>query len=104
MWKLLTGDVEQDMFTGPHYPNRTTDEISSNFVGHCAGGCLFELEADPQERHDLAASMPDKVAELYAMVVAHEATAFNPIRGKQDPQSCTTALGEYKGFWGPFIA
>ena len=104
MWKLLTGDVEQDMFTGPHYPNKTTDEISNNFVGHCAGGCLFNVAADPQERYDLAASMPDKVAELYAMVVAHEATAFNPIRGKTDPQSCISALGEYKGFWGPFIA
>ena len=48
--------------------------------------------------------MPDKVAELYAMVVALEATAFNPIRGKTDPQSCINALGEYRGFWGPFIA
>jgi hypothetical protein len=33
LWKLLTGDVAQDVYTGPHYPNSTTNEISANFVG-----------------------------------------------------------------------
>ena len=33
LFKILTGDVQQDCFTGPHYPNSTTDEVSANFVG-----------------------------------------------------------------------
>ena len=39
LWKLLTGDVEQDVYTGPHYPNASTNEISATFVGHCGNGC-----------------------------------------------------------------
>ena len=35
LWKLLTGTVEQDMVTGPAYPNRSTDEVSYDFVRHC---------------------------------------------------------------------
>ena len=27
LWKLLTGDVQQDMYTGPHYPNSSTNEV-----------------------------------------------------------------------------
>jgi hypothetical protein len=47
MWKLLTGDVQQDMYTGPHYPNSSTNEISSNFVGHCGNGCLYNIKVGP---------------------------------------------------------
>jgi hypothetical protein len=28
------------------------------------GGCLFNIETDPTEHHDLAASLPSKVQEL----------------------------------------
>jgi hypothetical protein len=47
MWKLLTGDVQQDMYTGPHYPNSSTNEISNNFVGHCGNGCLYNIKVRP---------------------------------------------------------
>ena len=104
LWKLLTGDVEQDMYTGPHYPNATTDEISNSFVGHCALGCLYNLRDDPLETHDLAATMPAKAAALRAKVEAYETTAFNPDRGNVNPAACDNALGKYGGFWGPFLA
>jgi arylsulfatase I/J len=103
MWKLLTGDVEQDMYTGPHYPNSTTNEISNDFVGHCADGCLYNLMADPLETTDLASQMPAKVAELRTKIEKYESTAFNPKRGGTDPKSCNNALGKYGGFWGPFL-
>ena len=63
-----------------------------------------ELRADPLELHDLAAKMPAKAAELRAKVEAYETTAFNPHRGKTNPQACKKATGPYGGFWGPFIA
>ena len=103
LWKLLTGDVQQAVYTGPHYPNSTTDEISALFVGHCAQGCLYNIAEDPRETTDLATAMPAKVAELYKKVTAYESTAFNPHRGPVDPAACEKALGEYGGFWGPFI-
>lgn len=53
LWKLLTGDVQQDVYMGPHYPNSSTNEVSNNFVGHCANGCLYELRSDPLEAHDV---------------------------------------------------
>lgn len=38
--------------------------------------CLFDLENDEQERHDLAQEMPDLLAELWAELNRSELTAF----------------------------
>ena len=69
LWKLLTGNVDQAVYTGPHYPNATTDMNSASFVGHCAAGCLYNLRDDPLEALDLAAQMPAKAEALRAKVV-----------------------------------
>ena len=103
LWKILTGDVQQDLFTGPHYPNITTNEHSNEFVGHCGNGCLFDLVADPQERHDLAATHPDKLKVMQKKLSEYESTAFNPHRGGINPQACDVAFNKYHGFWGPFL-
>jgi len=103
LWKLLTGTVEQAMYTGPAYPNSTTDEVSSHFVSHCGDGCLFELRADPLETSDLASRHPQRLARLRAKLEAYEATAFNPDRGGNTAAACEHAQGVYRGFWGPFM-
>jgi len=103
IWKLLLGDVAQDMYEGPHFPNASTIVPSSAYVGHCANGCLYNILADPLEANDLAASMPTKVAELYAKITAYQGTAFDPDRGKTDPAACAAAADKYGGFWGPFV-
>ena len=103
LWKLLTGDVQQAEYQGPHYPNSTTDEISATFVRHCSGGCLYDLVADPLEAHDVAAAHPAVVQRLYARIEELERSAFNPDRGGVDPAACRDALGKYEGFWGPFL-
>ena len=103
LWKLLTGDIEQAVYTGPHYPNASTNEVSADFVGHCANGCLYELRSDPLELHDVAALHPDRLKAMYARLEQEETTAFNPDRGQSDPKACGKVLGEYGGFWGPFL-
>jgi len=72
-------------------------------LGHCANGCLFELNSDPLESVDLAAAKPLKLRQLYAKLEKYETTAFNPNRGGVNPAACQHALTEYGGFWGPFL-
>ncbi|TPE61851.1 sulfatase [Sandaracinobacter neustonicus] len=40
---------------------------------------LYDLKADPTERHDLSAAMPEKVAELRAKIVAQAAQMPKPL-------------------------
>ena len=54
------------------------------------------------EANDLAASMPDKLKELYAKLEKYESTHFDPDRGSADPNACKFAEEKYGGFWGPF--
>ena len=103
LWKLLTGSLEQAIYLGPHWPNRSTDVLSSRAVQHCADGCLYELRGDPLETTDLAAARPAKAKALRAKLAAYERTAFNPRRGKMDPRSVATAEKTYGGFWGPWL-
>jgi arylsulfatase I/J len=104
LWKLLTGTVEQAVYTGPHYPNASSSINSMLYASHCAAGCLYNLRDDPLEQVDLAAQMPAKADALRAKVVAYGRSAFNPRRGKTNPAACRKALGPYGGFWGPFVA
>lgn len=92
------------MYTGPHYPNSTTNEVSYTFVSECGDGCLYELKSDPLERRDLAREMPEQVKKLRAKLEAYEATAFNPNRGYISHAACAAAMHKYGGFWGPFMA
>ena len=50
-WKILIGPIQQDCWTSPVYPNRSTDigcDCSVN-VRDCKDGCLFEIRSDPLE-------------------------------------------------------
>ncbi|MBX9662806.1 sulfatase-like hydrolase/transferase, partial [Novosphingobium sp.] len=40
---------------------------------------LFDLSADPTEKHDLSAKLPGKVAELRQMLAAHHKGAVKPL-------------------------
>jgi len=43
------------------------------------------------------------VQQSLSSLSRYEDTAFNPHRGVDDPQACEMAMGEYGGFWGPFV-
>ena len=62
--------------TGPHYPNASTntDSQAAAYTKHCGNGCLYNLRADPTERDDLAAAMPDKLGLLRQKLSVYETT------------------------------
>ena len=67
-------------------------------------GCLFDIDADPSEQNNLAASAPATVRALREAVAAAQATVFAPLRGTQQTAAmCAAALGRYGGFLGPFV-
>ena len=65
-------------------------------------GCLFNITADPEERTNLAAALPDAWAAMLKRVDAAQAEVYSPRRGKKDKRACEAATGRYGGWWGPF--
>ena len=66
-----------------------------------AGGCLFNIDADPAEHVDLAALMPAKAAELRADLARLNLHLFKPGRGTMDPAACYQGV-DHGGYYGPF--
>jgi len=104
-YKILLGPIEQAGWTGPIYPNITTNWISADTVAHCGPnyGCLFNLKEDPTEHNNIADANPDILTKLRARLLEIRATVFNPDRGDVDPRACQTARNKYNGYWGPWI-
>jgi len=118
LFKLLVGALPQSIWTGPQFPNATTAKLPGSEtvffdcrgVNGTAGGCLFDLLADPTEHVDVAAK-PEHAAlvqQLKQRMAAEDKTVFKPLR-PPNPAACEAALGQYYdaskevGFWGPFI-
>ena len=57
--------------------------------------CLFDMDSDPCEYHDVAAQHPDVVQQLKARLAAYQATAVAPVKG----EGCTPVIT--KGAWRP---
>lgn len=100
LWKLLTGTINFDGYSTLDWPNAQSGKFPSR---DCGDGCLFRIDTDPTESHDVAQSHPDIVAEFLKIRDAAQKTVFKPERGPQDPQSCVTAMQRYAGFWGPWV-
>ena len=101
-YKIITGNVNFSVWTGPHSPN-TTSKGSIQVIENCGDGCLFNIKTDPDEHNNLATKMPDVLADMQTKLKKYQATYFNPDRGKKWPEACTTAMNKYGGFWGPFL-
>ena len=100
-YKILTGDVNNAVWTGPHYPN-SSQHVDA--VMHCGNtGCLYNIKKDPEEHTDLAAKMPDLLSEMRKKLTEYQNSRFQPDRGDEWPGACDTALNKYGGFWGPFL-
>ena len=102
-YKIITGSVRYSVYTGPQFPNTTTQEkeIDKNF--DCGDGCLYNIKQDPNEYVNLATKMPDDLKMMQKKLQQYQKTYFDPNRGKVSPLACETALNKYGGFWGPFV-
>lgn len=108
-YKLVRNGNQYCFWQGEVYPNATTNH--ANDV-HCpracpSTGCLFNIKTDPGEHVDLAASMPDKAAQLLSRARALDATAIEATqpagwRGNKNSQQYCDAMRKYGGFWGPY--
>jgi len=119
LYKLLIGAankdfvVLQDVQTGPLYPNNSfgvngTPPIFSQLYGRRCDrslrhGCLFELVSDPTEQTSLAEEDPVLFRAMLRRVDELQLTVFSPDRGSTDPGACEKAMGDYGGYWGPWL-
>ena len=102
-YKIITGNVNMSVWTGPHSPNATTNRNTMQIIEDCGDGCLFNIKTDPTEHVNLATKMPDVLVEMQKKLKKYQETHFNPDRGKKAPEACNAAINKYGGFWGPFI-
>ncbi|XP_063784706.1 arylsulfatase I [Pseudophryne corroboree] len=103
-FKLLTGD--------PGYSDWIPPQTLTNFPGtwwnlerHTDGArksvWLFNITADPYERHDLSAQKPEVVKELLARLAFYNRSAI-PVRyPNEDPRGNPELNG---GAWGPWAS
>ncbi len=101
-YKLLRGFLGREAgWTGPKYPNATQWD-SMNATQDCGRGCLYNIQVDPTEHENLAASMPAKLDELLRRSDEISRTVFHPARGKPDPRACKAAV-DNGGYWSPWL-
>lgn len=103
-WKLHVGQMIEASWGGPQYPNASTasDPISNHNLKCPDAGCLFDVETDPSERNEVSAQHPDVVTQMSAELKRQEATIWSA--SHKNGAACTTAaLGQYGGFYGPWL-
>ena len=133
-FKLVTGKQPYSFHQGPVYPNCTTEEglhadegpifsdmhvfgvpvyPSANasqqdeltMASDCGyGGCLFNVERDPNEVQDLATdpTYSDVLFEMQKKLYYLNEGNFNPNRGEPAVEACLQAA-DLGGFYGPFV-
>jgi arylsulfatase I/J len=102
LWKYLIDEMlMMDGWQGPEYPNATFTWYTNSSLD-CAEGCLFQLDADESEHHDVVRRNPGVVEYMHSRLVAHNATVFSPDRGVVQNETACAAAMDRGGFWGPF--
>lgn len=103
-FKILMGNMEQAGWTGPQYPNQTNPSGGIAASVDCGStGCLYNIKQDPEERTNLASTMPDLLQEMQIRLVQLNFSYFSPKRGGPWPGACQFAEEKYGNFWGPFL-
>lgn len=100
-YKILTGTVSQAGWTEVVHPNSNSVSLPDQSCGK--KGCLYNIKDDPEERSDLASTIPAVLRSMRQKLQGYQATRFNPDRGSVSDAACDAALGKYQGFWGPFV-
>jgi arylsulfatase B len=104
-WKLLVGLVGENVYTGPFYPNASTNWVGTPL--DCGNVtlplCLFNIFDDPTEHNNMIDQEPDIAAQLAQRIVELQQTVFSPDRGNVTNASCIASETTWKGFVGPFL-
>jgi len=104
IWKRLEGSISAAGWTGPQCPNAT---YHTPGTAACRPYCLFRLDSDPYEYHDLMNSTDGaataSAVQLKKLMTTAAASGFHPNRGGQDPASCIAAVKKWNNFWGPWV-
>ena len=104
-YKILVGTIDQAGWTGPQYPNQTNPRGGISASEDCDdSGCLYNIKDDPEERNNIALKLPEKLKEMQDKLQKYQVTCFSPFRGSASKLACEKAMGEYGGFWGPFVS
>jgi hypothetical protein len=98
--KLIFGVQKFAFWQSPIYPNASGPIKGEPF--DCGRGCLFNVTADPSERHDLALVHPDQLRRLIALFHTLNTTMYNPPQTKKDAAACSDQAAELSGFNGPY--
>lgn len=102
-YKLMTGQQSGATWSGPQYPNASTSTAPVYAASvDCGKGCLFDVNSDPTEHHDLAAEKPDVVASMTATLNELAKTIWQPPH-ERDAAACASAAAHtWDGFYGPW--
>ena len=65
-WKIIVGKQNPDSWYGPYAPNCTDPGANGAHPENCEGGCLYNLDTDYTEHHNLKAQQP----RIYALLAA----------------------------------
>ena len=102
-YKLVLGWQSYSFWQSPNYPNASTDHKAEQPFNCGDTGCLFNIQQDPGEHHDLARAEPDTLARLQALFARRNATAFQAPKIENDAVRCKAYVKANQGFLGPYM-
>ena len=88
---------------GPAYPNASTPAKLPATAPGCPGGCLYNVEDDPTEHHDLSARLPRLKAALKARLAQLGAGAFQSDANATSEPQVAAAKAEALDWWQPWL-
>ena len=99
--KPVTGGFK--VFNQPiNFSATAVGEDAATWTHHCGdGGCLFDIEQDPNEHTDLALTLPAKALDLRTELARLNLALFQPGRGAMDVEACYAGVS-HGGYYGPF--
>lgn len=109
-WKLIVGTEKTyagwyGVDSADHFSPPESGALNTSDACSAERPCLFNVAEDAQERHDLAASRPDKVAELLAIFHSYDSEHHpSPVTPATDAAGCCAASKANGGYLAPWRA
>eukprot|EP00908_Phaeocystis_cordata_P014192 Transcript_25292.p1 GENE.Transcript_25292~~Transcript_25292.p1 ORF type:complete len:465 (+),score=160.57 Transcript_25292:147-1541(+) len=110
-WKVLTGEQKYNTWAPlVGWPaDYACKDRNESGAANCSGGCLFNVRADPTERHDLARRNASGLARMLSLLAEVQASIWHQC----DPPShcepsdaaacCAAAHGAHGDTYGPYL-